>query len=255
MTRASLGRGVCITPHGREKKMEQKSIQFSSGDTFNCFIRCFSHTSPLFVFHHGGGHCALVWNSVIETILNCSTEINLLSFDARGHGNSHAKQESNMSLDQLSTDLVEVVQLAFPLVSQIVLVGHSLGGSVVVNVAFRKLLKNVIGVCVLDVVEGTAIDSLEHMQRFLSSRPSRFNSPEEAVTWSLKTSAVKNSESAKLSVPGMLKQIEVGNEKIIWTWRTNLDDTKQYWVDWFKDLSKKFLAVPWQVHANIVEKC
>lgn len=39
------------------------------------------------------------------------------------------------------------------------------------------------GVIVLDVVEGTALDSLSHMSSILAQRPSSFSSIQEALSW------------------------------------------------------------------------
>lgn len=58
----------------------------------------------------------------------------------------------------------------------ILLVGHSLGGAVAIHISNLRLIPTLVGVCVIDVVEGTAIDSLQSMQSFLRSRPSYFNS-------------------------------------------------------------------------------
>lgn len=58
-----------------------------------------------------------------------------------------------------------------------------MGGSVVVNVAHKRLLKNIIGVTVLDVVEGSAMDALSSMTKILSSRPATFNSYEQGIMW------------------------------------------------------------------------
>lgn len=58
-----------------------------------------------------------------------------------------------------------------------------MGGSVVVNVAHKRVLKNIIGVSVLDVVEGSAMDALSSMTKILSSRPVKFNSYEQGIMW------------------------------------------------------------------------
>jgi protein phosphatase methylesterase 1 len=58
-----------------------------------------------------------------------------------------------------------------------------MGGSVIVNVAYKRVLKNIIGVSVLDVVEGSAMDALSSMTKILTSRPKRFNSKEQAIMW------------------------------------------------------------------------
>lgn len=60
---------------------------------------------------------------------------------------------------------------------------YSMGGSVVVNVAHKRKFKNIIGVTVLDVVEGSAIDALSSMTKILNSRPKIFNSNEQAIQW------------------------------------------------------------------------
>lgn len=60
---------------------------------------------------------------------------------------------------------------------------YSMGGSVAVNVAHKRILKNIIGVTVLDVVEGSAMDALTSMTKILSSRPVTFNSYEQGILW------------------------------------------------------------------------
>lgn len=65
--------------------------------------------------------------------------------------------------------------------SQIVLVGHSMGGAVAVKAA--SLIPNLSGLVVIDVVEGTAMDALASMQSFLRSRPSSFHSLPQAIEW------------------------------------------------------------------------
>lgn len=115
-----------------------------------------------------------------------------------------------------------------------------MGGSVVVNVAHKRLLKNVIGVTVLDVVEGSAIDALSSMTKILSSRPVQFNSYEQAILWSIQSDTVKNIESAKLSIPALLEpRDDQKSEKLEWI--TDLTKTQPFWTEWFQGLSDKFL--------------
>lgn len=63
----------------------------------------------------------------------------------------------------------------------IILIGHSMGGAVAVEAAY--LIPAVKGVCVIDVVEGTALESLSSMQSILRGRPSSFKSIEQAILW------------------------------------------------------------------------
>lgn len=62
-----------------------------------------------------------------------------------------------------------------------VLIGHSMGGAVAVEVAKRNL--RVRAVILIDVVEGPAMDSLSLMPKLLRLRPSKFDSVEEAIAW------------------------------------------------------------------------
>src|SRR5260221_9353760 len=60
-----------------------------------------------------------------------------------------------------------------------------MGGSVVTK-SCPILLQNkykIAGVAVLDVVEGSAVDALPHMNSILNARPDGFDSVEEAVEW------------------------------------------------------------------------
>lgn len=56
-----------------------------------------------------------------------------------------------------------------------------MGGAVAVHVA--PLIPNLIGVTVIDVVEGTAMEALVSMQSFLRSRPTTFLSISQAIEW------------------------------------------------------------------------
>lgn len=66
----------------------------------------------------------------------------------------------------------------------IVLMGHSLGGAIAVNIAAEvELDLPIIGLVVIDVVEGSAMESLASMQSFLRSRPKSFKSITDAISW------------------------------------------------------------------------
>lgn len=51
-----------------------------------------------------------------------------------------------------------------------------MGGALAVHVAASGRLKGLIGVAVIDVVEGTAMEALTTMKHFLKSRPQKFGS-------------------------------------------------------------------------------
>ena len=123
---------------------------------------------PLLVTHHGAGSSGLSFALFASEIRKALPNTGLLSLDARGHGETVIElldgQSNNdhldLSLETLSQDLLNVIlmtqtQMAWPELPGLVLIGHSLGGAVVTNVAMSGKLGNaVLGYAVLDVVEG-----------------------------------------------------------------------------------------------------
>ena len=112
----------------------------------------------------------------------------------------------------------------------------------VTNVAKAGQLGHaVLGYAVLDVVEGSAIDALQSMQTYLSTRPIGFSSLEAGIEWHIRSRTIRNSTSARTSVPALLKYDQSMPSGRSWTWQTNLAATQPFWEGWFVGLSKKFL--------------
>ncbi|KAI8809895.1 protein phosphatase methylesterase [Cladochytrium replicatum] len=205
-----------------------------------------SPPKAVFVLVHGAGHSALSWAMASQCFKSMAgsynaTDFDIVCFDGRGHGLTVTQDDANLSLERLSQDLVDVVNGLYPAPnypSQIVLAGHSLGGSIVVDAAPR--LKNVIAVAVIDVVEGTALESLAYMGGILRSRPKSFSNLDEAIAWSVRSNMVHSAESARVSVPPQLQKREQDGR---YYWRTDLISSQRYWKDWFADLSSKFLSL------------
>ncbi|CAN0887999.1 Protein phosphatase methylesterase 1 [Linum grandiflorum] len=123
----------------------------------------------------------------------------------------------------------------------IILVGHSMGGAVAVHVAAKKLIPQLAGLVVVDVVEGTAIASLAHMQKILSSRMQHFPTVEKAIEWNVKGGSLRNIDSARVSIPTTLKYDDA---RKCYVYRARLVETEQYWRGWYEGLSEKFLSCP-----------
>ncbi|TVY87175.1 Protein phosphatase methylesterase [Lachnellula willkommii] len=206
--------------------------------------------APLFVTHHGAGSSGLSFAALTAEIRKRLPSAGILSLDARGHGSTTVSPEGealDLSLATLSTDLLTVVektkiQMGWEAFPSLVLIGHSLGGAVVTNVAKGGKLGNaVLGYAVLDVVEGSAIDALQSMQTYLSTRPSGFPSLESGIEWHIRSRTIRNSVSARTSVPALLTYDENAKSSRPWVWRTDLGSTQPFWEGWFIGLSKKFL--------------
>lgn len=84
------------------------------------------------------------------------------------------------------------------------IMGHSMGGAMAIHIASMHLVPTLLGIVVIDVVEGTALESLQSMQSFLRSRPTHFKSITNAIEWCVRSGQIRNVESAKVSMPGQI---------------------------------------------------
>ncbi|KAJ9157339.1 Protein phosphatase methylesterase 1 [Pleurostoma richardsiae] len=232
---------------------------------------------PLFVMHHGAGSSGLSFAVVGSEIRKRLPSAGILSLDARGHGSTtvtrvgadgstKTEDELDLRLETLRKDLLSVIRLTqrqmhWPELPPIILVGHSLGGAVVTDLARSGALGSaLLGYAVLDVVEGSAIDALQSMQTYLSTRPTGFATLQQGIDWHIRSRTIRNSVSARTSVPALLVHDEGGGSdgdgvadggsssagrgggaSWPWHWRTDLGATEPFWQDWFVGLSKKFL--------------
>jgi protein phosphatase methylesterase 1 len=213
-------------------------------------------SSPLFVTHHGAGSSGLSFAALTAEIRKLLPGAGILSLDARGHGSTQVTSLENsassektvdLSLSTLSSDLLTVIAetkeaMSWTSLPPLVLIGHSLGGAVVTDVAASgKLGSNFLGYAVLDVVEGSAIDALQSMQTYLSTRPLGFPTLQSGIEWHVRSRTIRNTTSARISVPALLSYDEGAQKARPWIWRTDLAATQPFWEGWFVGLSKKFL--------------
>jgi protein phosphatase methylesterase 1 len=257
----------------------------SSSITYHAYLNSPSPSGgPLFVTHHGAGSSGLSFALLAAEIRRLLPNAGILSLDARGHGFTTVtsapgtpSDELDLSLQTLTDDLYAVItlaqqQMAWAQLPPLVLVGHSLGGAVVTSLAKepRDLAPKILGHAVLDVVEGSAIDALQSMHSYLSTRPSGFASLESAIEWHVRSRTIRNSASARTSVPSLLvlqsdtstrQQPQESDAPTTlaeatspdadaapsprpsrpWRWRTDLAATQPFWEGWFVGLSRKFL--------------
>lgn len=78
---------------------------------------------------HGAGHSALSFATLAKYLKKEST---VVAFDFRGHGGHYCENETDMSEETLVKDTIEVARYVSGIFkeSSIIMVGHSMGGSI-----------------------------------------------------------------------------------------------------------------------------
>jgi protein phosphatase methylesterase 1 len=188
-------------------------------------------SGPNIVCLHGAGHSA----QSFAPLAGMNNQYRLIAFDFRNHGFNETKGE--LSQDELIGETIEVLNFVdneFP-EDTIIVVGHSMGGSVATKAVsyilknedtYKSLAEKINGLIVIDVVEGTAMEALPFMESIVINRPNTFESVEGAIEYMYKSGTIKNLESVKISVPSLVKK--VGDKK--YQWKTDLLASQKYWT-------------------------
>jgi len=171
----------------------------------------------------------------------------LATYDLIGHGlNKHNGDVLDMSMESLVTGAMNVLEYLTSRFSDatFVIVGHSLGGSIASNLANKIhngsmstiLKEKVVGLIVIDVSEGHAMNALPFMKNFVLSKPQKFDNVNSAVKYMMNSNTLHNIEAARVSTEPLLSE----DSKII-KWKVDLMKTEKFWAEWFTDLNKNFL--------------
>ena len=94
----------------------------------------------VFLCMHGAGHSALSFAALAKYLKQNST---VVAFDFRGHGDNTLENETDLSEETLVNDSIDVIRHVCARYSDasILIVGHSMGGSIATKAA-SKVLKD-----------------------------------------------------------------------------------------------------------------
>ena len=188
-------------------------------------------TGPCLVLIHGGGYSGLTWSLFVRSLKEIC-DCRVVAIDLRGHGSTQTEDDHDLSLSRLVDDIYNVLVSLFngddqpakgepdemdgagykpadePIsLPPLCLIGHSMGGALVVHSSFKlSSICMITGLIVIDVVEGTALDALQSMHMVLKNRQKSFSSIGEAIEWCVRNNQTKNIEAARISFPGQIKK-------------------------------------------------
>ena len=184
---------------------------------------------------HGAGHSALSFSLFAQQMKGVAS---VFAFDLKCHGETEGDPAKDLSIENLAKDSASVINALQPEHTRTILIGHSLGGSIIVHTV--PLLNSKPFSCVvIDTIEGLALAAMPRMNFILSSRPKSFNSEREAINYISTSGEMMNSRSAALSAPGRIKMKDGSL-----TWITDLRPSEPYWNGWFKGFADLFLKTP-----------
>ena len=194
---------------------------------------------PNLICLHGAGHSGLSFAPL--ALVNKNYRI--ISFDFRGHGFNTQTPSNDLSEKTLINDTIAVlnhVHEKYP-EENLVLIGHSMGGSIATKTCctilreeekYKELYKKMQGL----------MDALPFMENIVNNRPERFNSIQKGIEYMYKSGTIKNLESARISVPPLLRE-DINNKGTkTYVFKTNLMESKPFWNEWFIGLTKAFLS-------------
>ena len=149
-------RDVVETKEGKNSFVIYEKASEVNADIDKCKL-------PVIFLLHGGGFSALTWSLLVADITT-RVRCRAVAVDLRGHGETVTEDDGDLSAESMASDVVNLTQritgsTELSMLPPVVLVGHSMGGALAVHAALSGQIDNLVGLCILDVVEGKALSN------------------------------------------------------------------------------------------------
>ncbi|KAF9571316.1 hypothetical protein EC968_000756 [Mortierella alpina] len=204
--------------------------------------------APVIVLHHGAGFCARSFATTTRELKKLlGDQARFLCFDVRGHGETTSNDQQNLQVERLAKDLQNLLLTLYgpgsghKQMPEFFLVGHSMGGAVVIEFAAQKMIPGISAVAVLDMAEMSLDMAKANIKEWCTTRPKAFDSVEQVVQLGIESKIVRNIESARVSFPGLVTHAPAPAKGYVW--HTDLLQSESCWPSWFKDMNQKFLKI------------
>ncbi|CAL6065240.1 Protein_phosphatase methylesterase 1 [Hexamita inflata] len=209
-------------------------IENEAGEKFCYYARGQEYRNVAIVCIHGAGFSGL---SFAQFAAGMADDALIISVDLRGHGFSC---DGEMSAQQFKTDLNWMIPAVLQKHStqqdqfKIVLVGHSLGGSLITLV--QSPIIEVLCYVLIDITEHTALASLPNMLDILKRKPQQYPTKSELVQTYLRQRTLTSQKAIRIQLDGLLTNtLHV---------RNSLLDSQKHWRGWFEGLNDRFISSP-----------
>ena len=199
--------------------------------TFNAYVCDNDDSEYVVVCVHGAGHSALSFSRYAQAL---KPKMCVWAMDLKCHGDTPGDIMMDMKIDSLVKDVEGFCKAVLPEGKKLILVGHSLGGSIVARVAMTLKMAAFI---VIDTIEESSLEHLSDMKNMLEERPIGFENEYDAIDFITSCGEMENYESACVSAPGRLNLVDDGTLR----WKTDCLMCEDDWAGWFEGFCDAFL--------------
>lgn len=175
-----------------------------------------SPDAPCVILLHGGGQTRHSWSRAVDSLLAAGLQV--INFDARGHGDSDWSPAGAYALNDRAADLRAVVaDLHVPFV----LVGASLGGATAIQAVHEGLRPA--GVVLVDIVPEPDPRGIERIVGFMHGHKGGFANVDEAAT---AVAAYNPQRPRPTDTSGLMKNLRPRDDgRLYWHWDPRILDT------------------------------
>lgn len=175
-----------------------------------------SQGAPCVILLHGGGQTRHSWSRAVDSLLAAGLQV--INFDARGHGDSDWSPDGAYALSDRAADLRAVVaDLRVPFV----LVGASLGGATAIQAVHEGLRPA--GVVLVDIVPEPDPRGIERIVGFMHGHKGGFANVDEAAT---AVAAYNPQRPRPTDTSGLMKNLRPRDDgRLYWHWDPRILDT------------------------------
>jgi len=212
---------------------DDKRIVETNRGAFNVYSSM-NDSNYVIYFAHGAGHSGLSFSLLAN---NLRKHYSVIAPDLKCHGDTVGNPATDLSIDGLVEDFVSISSAVIPLDKKVILVGHSLGGTIA---TFASSKIPCFALIVIDTIEGLSIQQMPQMRNILAARPQSFKSAADVISYISTSGEMQNPESASISSAGRVKLCEDGTYK----WRTDLLKCENDWNGWFIGFAEAYLKSP-----------
>jgi pimeloyl-ACP methyl ester carboxylesterase len=183
--------------------MQRRSIKVRDG-RFDISVEESGSIGTPCVLLHGRGECSGVWRTLTDV---ASAEHRFVSIDLRGHGDSSWDPERAYDSPTLAGDVLQVL-LAMN-IRKPVLIGHSLGGSVALQLD-ALLGHHVSGLVMVDFGPESDASGSQRVRADIRETPATFDTIDGYVSWLLDRRPLANGRALRNLALHVLRRTPAG---------------------------------------------